>query len=165
MVKHLKFAVFFLFVFFPLWLFSQANPNALSHTEKILSVFDGSLKSPQHTFSKFIMSLKQSDLLMYISCMSSQRKREMVQTDGKAKDFNQQRLNDAVAGFKKIALKDFSVEAVSIQASPPLITFTSTSVRGSLFSKEETTLSFFKENEEWLISDVKTRTIEKRVVK
>ena len=94
--------------------------------------------------------------------MSSKRKREMIQTDKGAKDFDQKRLDDAISALKKSGVKTFSIEDVSIQESPPKITFISSSIRGSLYSKEETTLSFEKENEEWLISDIKTKSIEKK---
>lgn len=148
-----------------MWLFSQSNSAKSSNVDQILESFDDTFTTPKKTFSKFILSLKKSDLLMYISCMSSQRKREMIQTNQDARDFDQSRLEKAVAGFKKKAMNFFSVEDVCIQESPPKIIFISTSIRGSLFIKEKTTLSFSKEDLNWLISDIQSESIEKRKLK
>lgn len=165
MVKYSSSVILFFFIFIPVWLFAQANSSSISQIDKILTSFDGSSGSPQQTFAKFILSLKQSDLLMYISCMSSERKKEMIQTDENARNFDRKRLSDAITGFKTSSPESFSIENFSIQTSPPKITFISSSTRGNLYSKAETVLLFTKEKEEWLISDVKTKAIEKRAVK
>lgn len=163
MVKFRKATILLLCCAVSIVAYSQSLSSHLTKLDEILSLADGSFKTPGKTFSLYIKSLAEADLKTYISCMSSKRKKELVQTDSSAKNFDNEKVDKAVACFKNAGYRNFNVENVFFQENPPKVIFISSALRGPLFIKEETTISFSFEEGNWLISDLNTRSLEKAV--
>lgn len=167
-ILYLSIAVFLQTSFFPL--FGQEIQNNRIRGDRtfdeIIALADGTFASPVKTFANYLKGNVLRDIKLCISCQTGKARKECIPINESDPGFDAARLKKIADDFKNenpfslVYFKD-----IVIDPAKPKIQFKTVSIREKIESTTLTTLSFFREGQEWKISEIITQPVARQILK